>query len=62
MKKGLRVFLNDHTSISSYLYHTILGQPWQKTILDIKVPEKIEIPGLPKLNFYQEEAVRKAMK
>ena len=54
MKKGLRIFVNDHTSISSYLYHTILGQIWQKTILDIKVPEKLEVPGLPKLNFYQE--------
>jgi hypothetical protein len=38
MKKGLRVFLNDHNSISSYLYHTILGQQWQKNNLDIKVP------------------------
>jgi hypothetical protein len=53
MKKGLRTFENNHTSISSYLYHTILGQPWQKTNLDIKVPEKLDVPGLPKLNFYQ---------
>lgn len=62
MKKGLRIFLNDHGSISSYLYHTILGQQWQKTVLDVRIPDKIEIPGLPKLNFYQEEAVRKALK
>jgi regulator of nonsense transcripts 1 len=61
MKKGLRTFENNHTSISSYLYHTILGQPWQKTNLDIKVPEKLDVPGLPKLNFYQEEALRKAL-
>lgn len=30
MKKGLKKFENENTSISSYLYHTILGQKWEK--------------------------------
>jgi regulator of nonsense transcripts 1 len=61
MKKGLRRFENDHSSISSFLYHSILGQPWIKTYLDIKPPENLTVPGLPKLNFYQQEAVRRAL-
>ena len=61
MKKGLKKFENDHNSISSFLYHSILGQNWPRTFLDIKQPEKLEIPGLPRLNFYQQEAVRRAL-
>ena len=61
MKKGLKKFENDHASISSYLYHSILGQNWPKTYLDIKIPEQYSIHGLPQLNFYQQEAVRKAL-
>ena len=61
MKKGLRKFENDHSSISSYLYHSILGQSWPKTFLDVKLPDNLEIPGLPRLNFYQQEAVRRAL-
>lgn len=38
-----------------------MGQSWPKTNLDIKIPENLEVPGLPKLNFYQLEAVRRAL-
>jgi hypothetical protein len=39
MKKGLKKFENDHTSISSFLYHSILGQSWAKSYLDIRIPK-----------------------
>jgi regulator of nonsense transcripts 1 len=39
-----------------------LGQQWQKTVLDVRIPDKIEIPGLPKLNFYQEEGCAEGLK
>ena len=61
MKKGLRRFENDHSSISSFLYHSILGQNWIKNFLDIKLPEDLTVPGLPRLNFYQLEAIRRAL-
>lgn len=32
-----------------------------KTYLDIKLPEELTVPGLPQLNFYQQEAVRRAL-
>jgi regulator of nonsense transcripts 1 len=61
MKKGLRKFETDNTSISSYLYHTILGQKWDKNVLNFSVPEDLSAPGLPVLNYYQCEAIRKAL-
>ena len=39
MKKGLRKFENEETSISSYLYHTILGHSWEKNELNIAIPK-----------------------
>lgn len=61
MKKGLRKFESENTSISSYLYHTILGQKWDKNEFNFYIPEDLSAPGLPDLNYYQREAIRKAL-
>ena len=53
MKKGLRKFENEEKSISSYLYHTIIGQIWDKVEFNLPIPQELSAPGLPPLNMYQ---------
>lgn len=61
MKKGLRRFSKEEKSITGYLYHKILGHEQQKRDLDVDIPQNLSAPGLPKLNYYQEEAVKRAL-
>ncbi len=61
MKKGLKRFWKDETSISSYLYYKLLGKDIQPPVLELMIPDIISAPNLPELNIYQIEAVRKAL-
>lgn len=62
MKKGLRIFIHDPKSISSYLFYKILGkQQSHKSKRKGKVPKNLSIEGLPELNIYQTEAIKKCL-
>jgi len=62
MKTGLKRFWHDEKSISSYLYYRILGQEVNPPIFDLELPKNFSVPHLPDLNFYQIEAIKKALK
>ena len=62
MKTGLKKFWHDEKSISSYLYYRILGQDLTPPVFEIEMPKSFSVPNLPDLNFYQIEAIKKALK
>lgn len=43
------------------MYYKLLGHDKQKRDLDCDIPKNLSAPGLPQLNYYQEEAVKKAL-
>ena len=63
MQNALRSFVADDTSMSGYLYHSILGHtvPVPKVSNKIKVPGRLTAPGLPELNHSQMNAVRRVL-
>lgn len=60
MKKGLQIFTTDKQSISAYLFYKIMGKP-DEQFFKGSVPKTLSVKGLPKLNIYQTEAIKKAM-
>lgn len=62
MLEGIYQFVNDKDSISSYLYHKILGQEVEeKKVKNIVIPKDISIKEFPDLNYYQTLAIKKAL-
>ncbi len=53
MQTALRTFANDNTSVSGYLYHTILGHNVEAPVVKATLPRKFSAPGLPELNHSQ---------
>mmetsp|Transcript_7599 Transcript_7599/g.6888 ORF Transcript_7599/g.6888 Transcript_7599/m.6888 type:complete len:92 (-) Transcript_7599:865-1140(-) len=62
MKKGLKRFHFESSSVSSYLYYKLLGQEVKTPHIDIEYPQEFSAPKLPALNVYQVDAVKKALK
>ncbi len=62
MKMGLRKFYTDEKSISSYLYYRLLGQKVPEPVLEFENPQNFSVPNLPELNYYQLEAIKKALR
>lgn len=58
MQAALRTFALDTTSVSGFLYHTLLGHPVDPQLLRVRLPSKFSAPGLPELNHSQITAVR----
>jgi regulator of nonsense transcripts 1 len=61
MKKGLSIFTTDKKSIIAYLFYKILGKQEDDYVYNIKIPKNLSVKGLPTLNIYQSEAIRKAL-
>ena len=61
MQNALKTFAIDDTSVTGYIYHSLLGHPVdEQRISTAQVPSSIEafaVPGLPPLNESQMEAV-----
>jgi regulator of nonsense transcripts 1 len=58
MQKALKTFAIDDTSVTGYIYHTILGHAVEEQrIATAKLPVDYTVPGLPPLNESQKEAV-----
>jgi regulator of nonsense transcripts 1 len=61
MKKGLNIFTTDKKSIIAYLFYKILGKQEDEYVYNVKIPKNLSVRGLPTLNIYQSEAIRKAL-
>jgi regulator of nonsense transcripts 1 len=63
MVTSLKIFKEDVKSISGYLYHKILGHEVDENTANIKVdiPKMLSVKGLPTLNQFQLNAVKKAL-
>ena len=61
MKKGLNVFTTDKQSITAYLFYKILGKQEEDYYFGTKIPKNLSVRGLPQLNIYQSDAVKKAL-
>jgi regulator of nonsense transcripts 1 len=63
MQVALRSFSVDQTSLSGYLYHSILGHDVEDPSIQqsTSVPKKLSAPGLPELNHSQLEAVQRVL-
>ena len=61
MKQALKIFLKDETSLSNYIFYKILGYNTQDQYINAKIPTQLSVPGLPELNHYQLDAVKKAL-
>ena len=53
MQTALRTFAADNTSVSGYLYHTILGHNVEAVPVKATLPRRFSAPGLPELNHSQ---------
>lgn len=62
MQNALKTFAIDDRSLSSYIYHQILGHKVEPQQLDCPMPKSLATPGLPDLNPPQAEAVRLVLK
>ena len=58
MQKALKTFAIDDTSVTGYIYHTLLGHAVEEQrIATAKLPVDFTVPGLPPLNESQKDAV-----
>ncbi|CUI14807.1 Hypothetical protein, putative [Bodo saltans] len=68
-RTALRTFVRDDKSVAAVLFHAILGQGDAlagvkgkgSRLADIKLPDNLTVPGIPRLNTSQTEAVRAAL-
>ena len=60
-KQALKIFLKDETSLSNYIFYKILGYNTQDQYINAKIPTQLSVPGLPELNHYQLDAVKKVL-
>ncbi len=61
MQAALKLFAVDDQSVSSYMYHKLLGHEVEAPSLNVKLPPKLYAPGLPDLNPSQMLAVEKVL-
>lgn len=61
MQQALRSFVADDTSVSGYIYHTILGHTVPTPTIKASAPKKLTAPGLPALNHSQMNAVKRVL-
>ena len=63
-QSALKNFARDETSVSSVLYHLLLGRQLETYLsaqLKVKLPTSFAVPNLPRLNHSQQYAVKKAL-
>ncbi len=58
MQMALKQFALDDTSVTGYLYHSLLGHSVEAQVLKVTLPTNYSAPGLPELNPSQMAAVR----
>ena len=58
MQKAMKTFAIDEYSVTGFLYHLLLGHDVEQQTIRTQLPAVIQAPGLPELNFSQEQAVK----
>ncbi|OMJ15386.1 Regulator of nonsense transcripts 1 [Smittium culicis] len=61
MQLSMKTFALDETSVSSYIYHKLLGHDVEPQILKSPLPKRFTAPGLPELNHSQVSAIKKVL-
>ena len=61
MQAALKTLAVDETSVSGYLYHTLLGHQVERQTVRSALPRKFSAPGLPELNHSQVAAVKQVL-
>ena len=61
MQSALKTLAVDETSVSGYLYHTLLGHQVERQTVRSALPRKFSAPGLPELNHSQVAAVKQVL-
>lgn len=61
MQNALRSFVADDTSVSGYIYHSILGHTVPTPSVKSTMPKRLSAPGLPPLNHSQMHAVKRVL-
>ncbi len=62
MQNALRKFAVDENSVSTYIYHKLLGHDVEDVLFRVTPPRQFSAPNLPKLNRSQVYAVKHALK
>lgn len=62
MQDALKTFALDEKSVSSFIYHKILGHDVKSIEFDINLPKELSIPKFAELNSSQLNAVRTVLK
>lgn len=59
MQNALKNFAVDETSVSSFIYHRLLGHEEEEDVfIKCKIPNRVTAPNLPELNHSQTAAVK----
>ena len=58
MQSALKTFAIDKTSVSTYIYHKLLGHEIEDMVMKVSLPKRFSVTGLPELNHSQVYAVK----
>lgn len=58
MQAAMKTFAVDEMSVSSYLFHKLLGHEVEDVPIKCQLPKRFSAPGLPELNHSQVYAVK----
>lgn len=58
---ALKAFAKDSSSVSSFIYHRLLGHEIDAQTLKISLPKKFNVPGLAELNHSQVQAIKSVL-
>ncbi|XP_078488507.1 regulator of nonsense transcripts 1 [Ciona intestinalis] len=58
MQSAMKTFAVDEASVSTYIYHRLLGHEAEEQTLKTNLPKRFSAPGLPELNHSQVYAVK----
>jgi regulator of nonsense transcripts 1 len=61
MQHALKTFAVDETSVSSYVYHKLLGHDVEPQVIKATIPKKMSAPNLPELNHSQVNAIKNVL-
>lgn len=62
MQEALKTFATDEKSVSSYIYHKILGHEVKPIEFDVELPKKLSVPKFTELNISQLNAVKTVLR
>jgi regulator of nonsense transcripts 1 len=61
MLDGLYNFVNDESSVSSYIYYKLLGHNTEEKKFNYNIPKDLAVKGLPEFNYFQTLGIKKAL-